>query len=102
MREWLKLLFGIAGILTFFAIVFFILNSAGLIGQTVVEREVFKRSYQYKEARTSAIATMEAQLAEIEVRLMSDSLPESTRAELEAQRSFINIQLRAERARLNQ
>lgn len=76
----------------------FALNSLGLIGQTVVERKVFEESFQYSEARKTAIATYEAQLAEINRKLASD-VDSQTRTNLESQAAGIRIQLSMERSK---
>ncbi|MHC4690965.1 MAG: hypothetical protein ACYS5F_15265 [Planctomycetota bacterium] len=78
--------------------VFFGLRSLGLIGSTVVEREVFQRSFQYQEARKTAIATYEAQLVEIERKLLGE-LDQNTRNNFEAQAAAIRIQLATERSK---
>lgn len=71
----------------------FVLNSAGIIGRTVVEREVFEKSYQRSESLKARIATDEAALAEIARKLNSPNLDPNTRANLEAQASAIRIRL---------
>jgi len=58
------------------------LSSAGLIGEKVVEREVFENSFQYNEARKTAIATYEAQLTEINSQLRNNNLSERERSNL--------------------
>ena len=73
------------------------LNYLGIIGKTVVEREVFKRSFQYTEARATAIATYEAQLAEINRKLTGSNIDENTHNNLEAQAASIRIRLANER-----
>lgn len=74
------------------------LKSAGLIGGTIVEREVFENSFQYSESRKTQIATFEAQLAEIERKLMNSDLDQTTRHNLEAQASSLRIQLATARS----
>ena len=69
------------------------LKSIGLIGSTVVEREVFERSYQRSAAIQERIAVDEAQLAEINRQLMNSTLDEGTRVNLEAQKSAINVRI---------
>lgn len=71
-----------------------ILNAFGLIGGTILEREVYENSYQYTEARKSEIMTYEAQLAEIDARLSDSALDPQTRAQLEGTRSAIQVRLR--------
>ncbi len=75
-------------------VVGFGLNSAGLLGGTVVERKVFENSYQRSESIKARIATDEAALVEIEGLLKNPKLEESTRYNLKAQaaaaRSRIN------------
>lgn len=68
------------------------LRIAGVIG----ERIIFQQSFQYKEARKTEITTFEAQLAEIDRKLVSE-LDKNTRANLEAQAAAIRIQLRVAR-----
>jgi len=81
------------------AFIGFGLNSLGLFGRTAVERKVFENSFQYSEARKSEIATYEAQLAEIDGKLANPNLDANTRANLEAQKSAINIQLSIARSK---
>jgi len=86
---WFWLLF----LIIFTSIVFTGLNYFGIIGRTIVEREVFTHSQQYTEARKSEIATLRATIAEIEGKLMNPQLDEQTRINLNAQLSGLNIQL---------
>lgn len=72
-------------------------NGFGLVGRTVVEREVFKRSYQRSAAVEAQIATDEATLAEIERKLLIPTLDDQTRAALEAQASATRVRLSAAR-----
>ena len=63
------------------------MNYLGIVGQTIVEREVFEQSYQYSEARRAEIATYEAQLAELEILLKAESdaqAAENTKAQMAA------------------
>lgn len=78
-----------------------VLNYAGVIGDTVVERVVFENSFQYSEARKSEIATYSAQLAEIDAQLANPSLDDQTRNALMAQRSAINVRLSTARRKGN-
>lgn len=73
------------------------LNYAGIFGRTVMERKVFENSFQYSEARKSEIATFEAQLAEIDRKLMNSDLDGNTKVNLEAQASALRIQLNVAR-----
>jgi hypothetical protein len=98
-REGLKWLFWGLGICVILGILLWVLSSAGLIGRTVVEREVFERSFQYSEATKRQIATYEAQIEEINVQLASPDLDTRTRQNLNAQRSAIRIQLKAAQER---
>lgn len=75
----------------------FWMNTAGVFGQKVVERKVLENSYQYSEARKTEITTMEAQLAEIDVQLSNPDLDSQTKRNLEAQKSAINVRLKAAR-----
>ena len=75
------------------------LSYLGIIGKTVVEREVFKRSFQYSEARATAIAIYKAQLAEINHKLTNTNLEANTRNNLEAQAASIRIRLVSERSK---
>ena len=80
-------------------IIGFVLHSMGLIGSTIVERKVFENSLQYSEARKTAIATYEAQLAEITRKLTSNGINNQTRINLESQAAAIRIQLSTERSK---
>lgn len=71
----------------------FALNSLGIIGRTVVEREVFENSYQRSTSLQERIAVERATLAEIERKLRSPDLDPSIRANLEAQASASRIRL---------
>ena len=75
----------------------FILHSIGVIGNTVVEREVFEASYQRSESLKSQIATEEANIAELERKLTNPNLDADTRANLEAQMSAARIRLQTAR-----
>lgn len=74
-----------------------------MIGRLVgvrVEREVFKHSHQYQEARETAVAVYKAQLAELE-RRYSGNITEQEKTEIESQMAAIRIQLAAERSKIN-
>ena len=75
----------------------FMLNSAGLFGRTVVEREVFEASYQRQSGLKAQIATDEANLAEIERKLANPNLDADTRYNLEAQASAARSRIDATR-----
>lgn len=81
------------------ALVFGGLHYAGVLGHTVVEREVFENSYQRSAGTKQQIATFEAELARLRARLNNPNLSEGTRAEIEAQIAAIEIQLDAARRR---
>jgi len=89
-KKWWILILGLI-ILT--SVIFTGLRYVGLIGTTVIEREVFKNSFQYKEARKSEIATYNAQLVEIDRKLLISDLDSNTRANMEAQAASIRILL---------
>lgn len=78
-------------------VVLWLLGSVGLIGHTVVERKVFENSQQYTEARKTEILTFEAQLTEINQRLMSTTLSQEQKDNLEAQAAAIRVQLNVAR-----
>lgn len=87
-------MFGIwAGILIALVLLAFVLNFAGVLG----ERIIFENSFQYQEARKSAITTYEAELEQIRVQLMRTDLDDNTRANLQAQEASIRVLLKAER-----
>lgn len=81
------------------SVFFFVLSSAGLIGEKVVERKVFKNSFQYSEARKTAIATYEAQLAEINFQLQSNDLSDRERNNLQSQAARLRVLLQTERSK---
>lgn len=87
-------MFGVwAGILIALVLLAFVLNFAGVLG----ERVIFENSFQYQEARKSAITTYEAELEQIRVQLMRTDLDDNTRANLQAQEASIRVLLKAER-----
>ena len=85
------------GMLVVTAIVISILSATGVIFQTEVERRTFERSYQKKAGDRQKIATLEAQLAEINSRLADPKLDPSVAQNFKAQRAAIRVQLRATR-----
>lgn len=62
------------------------------IYNVVIERQVFKRSHQYREARETETATFRAQLSSIERKLVTET-DENVVANLEAQAESIRIHL---------
>lgn len=93
--NWKSLIALIVGALVVFTIIGWGLHYAGIIGDTYVERKVFENSYQYTAGQKKRIATLEAELAEIEVRLKDPKLDPTTKNNLEAQKRGIQVQLRA-------
>jgi hypothetical protein len=82
-----------AGGLVLLAALFFGLRSAGLVGKTAVEREVFEQSYQRDASFKARIATDEAAIAQIEGQLINPNLDENTRFNLEAQASAARVRI---------
>ena len=78
-------------------IVFSGLRYAGIVTGTVVEREVFEQSYQRTEGLKQQIATWEAQIAELEGKLLNPKLDEDTKTNINAQISAIRVRLDAAR-----
>mgnify|MGYP007059433684 CR=1 FL=1 len=89
----------VVGMIMLASVALFALNSLGTIGTTIVEREVFERSFQYDQARESEILTYKAQLEEIKERLNSGSLTEEQREALESQRAAIRVRLKVAEGR---
>lgn len=80
-------------VIVLLALVGFGLRSAGLIGRTVVEREVFERSFQRSESLKARIANDEAVLVEIGIKLGTANLEPNTRAQLEAQAAAARVRI---------
>jgi hypothetical protein len=74
--------------------VIFAISSIVYVGSLYVERKALETSFQYHESVKSQTAMFEAQLAEIQVQLLS-SIDEQTRVQLKAQESAIKIRLTA-------
>lgn len=74
------------------ALFFGALNALGLIGRTVVEREVFRNSFQYQAGMEQRGAILEANI--IEIQSMIQQHPER-RQELEGQLRVLRAQLNA-------
>lgn len=87
-------IFGLA-LVILAVVVFTVLGYAGIIFETKVERKVFEESYQYQAGKKQKIATLEAQLAEIESQLSDPKLPSDVERQLKTQRAAIRVQLRA-------
>lgn len=73
------------------SVIFFVLNSFGIIGTTIVERKVFENSYQKHEADKTALTIFDAQLAQLRAKLNNPSLDANTKAEIRAQIDSITI-----------
>lgn len=78
------------------------LSAAGYIGTTVVEREVLEASYQRTAGLQSKLDTMNAQAAEIQVRLRSPDISPAERTDLEAQLASINVQISSNQRQMAQ
>lgn len=72
------------------------MKALGLWGHTVVERKVFENSYQYDQARRTAVATYEAQLVEISAKLRNPDLDPMVRSDLEALAASLRVRVVAE------
>lgn len=82
--------------LVLFVVTGAVLGATGMIGRivnVVVEREVFERSFQYQESKSEQVATYQAQMAELEGKLLNPNLNEGDRANINAQLAAIRIQL---------
>jgi hypothetical protein len=79
-------------------IIFAVLNAAGIIFSTEVERRTFERSYQKKAGDKQRSAILRAQLAEIESQLLDPKLDPNTKRQLKAQAAAIRVRLRADAA----
>lgn len=84
---WVLLLLAIS------AIAFTGLSYFGVVGRTIIEREVFEQSYQRQAGDAAKLATFRAQAASIRTQLNRSDLSASQRADFEAQMSAINIQI---------
>ncbi len=71
--------------------VFWSLNAAGILGTTIIEREVFRNSYQYQASQESKQNTIAAQLVEIEHMLADKNLDPGLRRELEAKARALRV-----------
>jgi hypothetical protein len=76
----------------------FMLSSAGVIGRTIVEREVFEQSYQRSTALQERVAVDVASLTEIERQLLNPNLDANTRFNLEAQASAARVRIQTARS----
>jgi len=85
---WILLLIIISSVIVGF------LNMAGLIGKTVVERVVFEQSFQYSEGMKQRAATLEANIAEIDMLIATG---QGNQEHLLAQKSVLRVQLNSMR-----
>ena len=74
------------------SVIFGVLNMAGLIGKTVVERVVFEQSFQYSEGMKQRAAVLEANIAEIDMLIATG---QGDQEQLLAQKSVLRVQLNA-------
>lgn len=84
-------------ILVIMSAIGFAMNSLGLIGSTIVEREVFKQSYQRSASIDARIANDEAVIVEIIGQLQNPNLDDNTRFNLEAQKSAARVRINTAR-----
>ena len=75
------------------AIIFSLINYTDIFLKTQVERVVFENSYQYKQGQKERIATLEAEIDEIENRLTNPNLDATIKKNLENQLSRLKIEL---------
>jgi len=69
-----------------------VLKTFGIIGGTIVERVVFEQSFQYKEGIAQRRATLEANMAEIDMLIATG---QGDPKKLNAQKSVLRVQLNA-------
>lgn len=91
--------FAAIALIVFIAAFSFGLRAIGLIGGTVVEREVFEQSFQFSEARKTAIANYEAQLSEINSLLADPDLSATEKRQLNAQAARLRVLIQTEKDR---
>lgn len=83
---WITALMILSGALLFAA------NSFGLIGRTIVEREVFKNSYQKQAGDLAKQKLFKAKRIMLQQQLLRDDLSLTQRADYQAQLNAIKIQ----------
>ncbi len=88
-RSWLWF---VIGLLILTIPIFTGLKYLGVIGSTVVERVVFKESFQYKEGMEQRANTLKANMAEIDMLIATG---QGDVKKLNAQKSFLRVQLNA-------
>lgn len=76
------------------------LNALGLIGHTVVEREVFENSFQRQMSLQSSINQDLAVLAEIDAMLADPTISPGVRAGLNAQAAAARIRIATKRSEI--
>lgn len=85
------------GLLVVTIAVLALLNYAGIIGRTVVERKVFESSYQRTESMKAREALFEAQISQLEARLNNPNLTHSERNDIESSLATLRVQLETTR-----
>ena len=83
----------IMGLIVVSVPVFWALDVAGLLGNTVAERIIFDNSYQRHATVETRNTTLTAQLAEIDYKLNNSDLNPTQRSELEAKAAGLRILL---------
>lgn len=87
-------------VIVLLSVIGFTTRSCSLLGNTIVEREVFENSYQRSEALKSSMSIFRAQRMAIESKLLNPNLDENTKFNLEAQLSAIEVREHALREQM--
>ena len=80
------------------AVLGFVLNTGGIIGKTIVQREVFEQSYQRTAALAERVAVDIASLTEVERQLLNPNLDANTRFNLDAQAAAARVRIQTARS----
>lgn len=88
---------GVIGAVVLVGAIGWVMKSSTKVGDTIVERVVLKNSYQRSSAYEARIATIQANLAEVNAQLASNPSP-NVRSVLEAQAASLRVQLASAKA----
>lgn len=91
-------------VILFVVLTSIVLSLVGYVGKftdTVVERKVFENSYQYSQGKKEEIALLDAQIAQLENKLLNPNIDVDTKRNIQNQLNSLKAQRNAARIMYN-